>query len=40
LNSGQPTELADINVTNLLAELPVLETLANGATQGMPTATV
>ena len=33
--SGAPTELANTSVTNLLAELPVLETEANGATLGL-----
>ena len=33
--SGQPTELADTSITNLLAELPVLETTANGVNLGL-----
>jgi hypothetical protein len=32
--SGAPTELADTSITNLLAELPVLEMQANGANLG------
>ena len=30
-----PTELADTSITNLLAELPVLETTANGVNLGL-----
>ena len=33
--SGQQTELADTGITNLLAELPVLETTANGVNLGL-----
>jgi hypothetical protein len=33
--SGAETELADTSITNLLAELPVLETQANGANLGL-----
>ncbi len=33
--TGAQTELADTSMTNLLAELPVLQTLANGATPGL-----
>ncbi len=33
--SGQQTELADTSITNLLAELPVLETTANGVNLGL-----
>ena len=33
--SGQQTELADTSIANLLAELPVLETTANGVNLGL-----
>jgi hypothetical protein len=33
--TGVQTELADTSITNLLAELPVLETEANGANLGL-----
>ncbi len=33
--TGQQTELADTSITNLLAELPVLETEANGVNLGL-----